>query len=113
MIQKRRVAQRFVWKRNRRMIIQILSISMLYIIVWSPIIVCFLMVLFASNSIVLQLSVSYLNYYQYLCMLLYPFICVTGLKEVQDILKQQYYRLTGHQKNNNRVQPMELRNQNT
>jgi hypothetical protein len=105
--QKRRIVQRFSWKRNRRMIIQLLSISMLYIIVWFPIIFCFLMVLYAPNSVVLELSVSYLNYYQYVSILLYPFMCIACLKEVQNALKKQFHRWTRHQiNNNNRAQPV-------
>lgn len=70
-----------------------------------------MMVLYTSNSIVLQLSVSYLNYYQYTCMLLYPFICISGLKEVKDGLKQNFRRWTIRPiTNNNRIQPIELRN---
>ncbi|CAF4647014.1 unnamed protein product [Rotaria sp. Silwood1] len=100
-----RIVHNFSWRRNRRMVIQLLSISVFYIIIWVPIIVCFLMVLYAPNPIVLNLSVSYLNYYQYICMLLYPLICLTGLKEAQKPLKQQFYRWAMFRTNNNRIQP--------
>ena len=89
------------------MINQLLSVALLYMIVWIPILVCFLMVLFSSNTLVVQLSVSYLNYYQYVAMLLYPFICLTGLKEVQDAFKEQFsfWKRPGTQ--TNQVDPMQ------
>lgn len=103
---KRRVAQRGLWRRNRRLILQLLSVSILYFIVWVPILFCFLMMLFTSNIVVLTLSVSYLNYYQYTGMLLYPFICLIGLKEVQEALKQQIQWLKRQSVKVHQVQPL-------
>ena len=104
--QKRRIAQRDLWRRNRRLITQLLSVSLLYFTVWVPILFCFLMVLFTSNNLVVKLSVSYLNYYQYLGMLLYPFICLIGLKEIQDSLKEHMQWFKRRSMKIHQIQPL-------
>ena len=112
-IQKLNIGQRLIWRKNRRLLIQLLSVSILYIVVWTPILVCFLMVLYAPNDLVIKLSVAYLNYYQYFGMLMYPFTCLIGLKEVQESLKEDIRWLLRRPLKTNRVQQIQTINGST
>lgn len=83
-IQKRRAAtQRTVWQRSRRIIIQLLALSALYLVVWLPCVICFVITLFTSAPFLSALYPAYLSYYQYLSSLLCPFVCLAGLPEVR------------------------------
>ncbi|CAF1363136.1 unnamed protein product [Adineta steineri] len=87
LIQKcRATTQRSIWNRSRRIIIQLVALSTLYMLVWVPCVICFVITLFRSVPILSSLYSSYLSYYQYLSSLLCPFVCLAGLPEVRRAL---------------------------
>jgi hypothetical protein len=93
LFQKRRVGQRGIWRRNRRMIIQLASISIMYIIVWIPSVVCSVVLLFVPNQNFFAFSTNVLSYFQYLSCLLCPFMSLIGLPEVRGSIKQIFTRI--------------------
>ncbi|UJR29218.1 hypothetical protein I4U23_010432 [Adineta vaga] len=89
LIQKRRVTtQRSVWNRSRRVIVQLVALSALFILVWLPCVICFVITLFTSAPFLSSLYSAYLSYYQYLSSLLCPFVCLAGLPEVRRALRR-------------------------
>ena len=99
LLQKRRVGQREIWRRNRKLVIQLASISIMYIVVWIPSVVCFIVPLIVPSPLSSQLTTGILNYSQYMSVLLCPFMCLIGLPEIRHSLKQMFTRL-------NFVQPL-------
>ncbi len=93
LLQKRRVGQREIWRRNRRMVIQLASISIMYNIVWIPSVVCFVVPLIIPSPISSEVTTDILNYSQYLSFLLCPFMCLIGLPEIRHSLKQTFIGL--------------------
>lgn len=90
LLQKHRVGQRDIWRRNRKMVIQLASISIMYIIVWIPSVVCFVVPLIVPSPIAAELAIAILNYVQYLSCLLCPFMCLIGLPEMRDSIKKMF-----------------------
>ena len=99
LLQKRRVGQPGIWRRNCKMVIQLVSVSTIYIIVWIPIVVCFVVPLIVPSPFTLELVLAVLNYLQYIPCLLCPFMCLVGLPEIRDSFKQMLTRM-------NTVQPL-------
>jgi len=88
LIQRRRVTtQRTVWQRSRRLIIQLVSLSTLYMIVWLPCVICFVITLFTPVPFLSAFYSAYLSYYQYISCLLCPFVCLLGSSEIREALK--------------------------
>lgn len=88
LIQKRRITtQRTVWQRSRRIIIQLISLSALYMIVWLPCVICFVITLFTPVQFLTDFYSAYLSYYQYISSLLCPFACLLGSPEIRQALK--------------------------
>ncbi len=88
LIQRRRVTtQRTVWQRSHRLIIQLVSLSMLYMIVWLPCVICFVITLFTPVPFLSAFYSAYLSYYQYISCLLCPFVCLLGSSEIREALK--------------------------
>jgi hypothetical protein len=98
-LQKRRVGQRGIWRRNRKMVVQLASISIMYMIVWIPNVVCFVVPLIVPSPVASELATAFLNYLQYLCCLLCPFMCLIGLPETRNSIKKIFTRF-------NHVQPL-------
>ncbi|CAF1613897.1 unnamed protein product [Adineta ricciae] len=88
LIQKSRVTtQRSIWNRSRRLIVQLVALSTLYILVWLPCVICFVITLFTSSRLLSSIYSDYLSYYQYLSSLLCPFVCLAGLHKVRHALR--------------------------
>jgi len=98
-VQKRRVGQRAIWQRNRKMVLQLSSISIMYIIVWIPSILCYLIALIFQIAFAFDLASNVFIYFKYLTSLLCPFMCLVGLPEVLQSIKQIFTRF-------NTVQPL-------
>ncbi|CAF4076081.1 unnamed protein product [Adineta steineri] len=79
--QKRRVQQRINWRQHRRMIIQLLSISCLYIFFDAPTVLIGLIRL-SLPTFAMDIQIQYLFYIVYLLPLLVPFICLSTLREL-------------------------------
>ena len=88
LIQRGRInTQRTVWQRSRRIIIQLISLSALYMIVWLPCVICFVITLFTPVPFLTAFYSAYLSYYQYISSLLCPFICLLGSPEIRHALR--------------------------
>ncbi len=93
------MGQRDIWRRNRKMVIQLASISIMYVVVWIPSVVCFVVPLIVPDPYALELGTAILNYIQYVSCLLCPFMCLIGLPEIRDSIKKILTRA-------NNVQPL-------
>ena len=85
--QKRRMAQRNVWKKNFGMLVQLLSVSVLHTVVWMPVIIVIIVTL-ASNSpsdLIIQLQGSWvLINIIYLAVLGNPLVCIFAIPEIRE-----------------------------
>ncbi|CAF1316596.1 unnamed protein product [Adineta steineri] len=97
--QKRRIGQREIWRRNRKMVIQLISISIIYMIIWIPNVVCHVIPLIVSSRLPYETATDILHYVQYIPTLLRPFMSLIGLPEIRESLKRTFMRL-------NHVQPL-------
>ncbi len=101
LFQKRRVGQREIWRRNRKLVAQLASVSIMYIIIWIPNVVCFVVPLIVPCPLASEVAVAYLNYLQYMSCLLCPFMSLIGLPEIRNSIKQMFTR-------SNAVQPLAI-----
>ncbi|CAF2673018.1 unnamed protein product [Rotaria sp. Silwood2] len=106
LFQNRRTgAQRTVWQRRRRIVMQLVALSALYMIVWSPCVICFVITLFIPVPFLSAFYSAYLSYYQYMSCLLCPFACLLGSSEIREAFKLNRFVQTSV----NTVQPATLR----
>ncbi|CAF2746961.1 unnamed protein product [Rotaria sp. Silwood2] len=82
--QKHYMQQRQMWKKNRRLVIQLLYIVILYNIVWLPMIICSSIMLFSPvpQPFLVELSINILPYGIYIVILLCPFVSLMSLPEL-------------------------------
>ena len=64
----------FKWKRDRKMILQLLAVSSLYLAMWMPLQLCSLINIYWDWSFLLQAQIDYMYLFPYLIHLLYPFV---------------------------------------
>lgn len=83
LIQKRRMKQQRMWKKNRRLIVQLLAFVILHNLLWWPLLVVTLVMLYSPmrNPLLVQLSIDILPYGIYIVILLCPFVLILGLPE--------------------------------
>lgn len=79
--QKRRVQQRVNWRQHRRMVIQLLSISCLYIFFDAPTVIIGLVQL-RLPTFGYDIQILYLYYIVYLLPILVPFVCLSTFREL-------------------------------
>jgi hypothetical protein len=81
--QKRRMKQQKMWSKNRRLIVQLLSFVILHNIVWLPLLVTTIMMLYSTttNIVLMQLSINILPYGIYAVILICPMIMIFSLPE--------------------------------
>jgi hypothetical protein len=79
--QKRRRQQPIPWSKQRRMTLQLLSMSSLYLITWIPSIVTGLIQQFKPSSFLYQIQEDYISDLTYLICLLLPWMCIGLLPE--------------------------------
>ncbi|CAF4152987.1 unnamed protein product, partial [Rotaria sordida] len=103
--QKRRMQQRQMWKKNRRLLIQLLYIAILYNLLWLPMIICSSIMLFSPvpQSLLVELSVNILPYGIYIVILLCPFVSLMSLPE---LWSQRNPRIRPLAKADNALQPI-------
>jgi hypothetical protein len=82
--QKHRMQQHQMWRKNRRLVIQLLYIVILHNIIWLPIVICSSIMLFStvSQPILVDLSINILPNGVYVVILLCPFISLMSLPEL-------------------------------
>jgi hypothetical protein len=94
LVLKRRMKQQHVWRRNKRLIIQLLCISSLYISVWIPIIVAVNLLIYQPNlTQVLALYNSYLAFSTYLVPIFCPFVSLIGVPELRKAMKYKWNKV--------------------
>ncbi|CAF3458080.1 unnamed protein product [Rotaria sp. Silwood2] len=83
--QKHRMKQQQKWKKNRHLVIQLISIVIVHNLVWLPIIICLLIELFSSvvDQILIDLSVNLFTYSIYIVIMICPFVSLLGLHDVR------------------------------
>ncbi|CAF1506895.1 unnamed protein product [Adineta steineri] len=91
-LQKHRVGQRAIWQRNRKMVIQLAALSTMYIAVWIPNIISFVIPIIVPNQLALDLASNVFCYFEYFAVLLCPFVCLVGLPEVRQSIYQIFIR---------------------
>ncbi len=82
--QKHRMRQQHLWKKNRRLVIQLLSIVILHNIVWFPVIICLLIIQFSPVSlpIIIDITINRFPFGYYMVVMLCPFVLLIGLPEL-------------------------------
>ncbi|CAF1174160.1 unnamed protein product [Rotaria sordida] len=82
--QKRRMQQGRMWQKNRRLLIQLLYIVILYNLVWLPMIICSSIMLFSPipQPFLIELSINILPYGIYIVILVCPFVSLMSLPEL-------------------------------
>jgi hypothetical protein len=75
------------WRKTRLMYIQLVSISLLYFIIWIPFITISLIRLFYNPFFLQDVTLLLMNYCLYVCPLASPFISLYGLPVVRRRLR--------------------------
>ena len=79
--QKRHRQQRFVWKKHRRMTIQLVCISSLYLIAWAPVIIDTLILNISPSPSLIQFHINYVSEFPNLACYGLPWIYAGLLSE--------------------------------
>ena len=103
--QKGRMNQANTWKRNIQMSVQLLSIAFIYLLVWLPQCILFLMISYGSSqlqAIAGSLIYEYTGNFTSLTVFFCPFMALGGLPQIRNRIKEDIRKLFGIQ---NRVGP--------
>lgn len=82
LIQAKKMKRNINWRSTRKMTIQLLSISLLYLIFWSPLALVSLVRIYFIPDLIDDITYYYLYYTPYIVQLLTPFVCVACLPEI-------------------------------
>jgi hypothetical protein len=86
--QKYRVRQQIQWRKHRKMTIQILSISVLYLLITAPwAIIIFLRVCGLPSNVGMSYE-NYANFIDYFIVPLFPFVALLSLPELRIKVKK-------------------------
>lgn len=82
-----RMAQRQIWRKHRRLIIQLLAIVLLHDLAWLPAIICLLIMIFSPVSLplLIDITLNMLPYGFYLVVMFYPIVTVIIRREFRTI----------------------------
>ncbi|CAF0931085.1 unnamed protein product [Rotaria sordida] len=86
--QKHRMRQRIQWRKHRKMTIQLLSISFLYLIFSFPNTIMILMYLCGLPYHIGYNVKIYAEFISYLVTLFFPFVCIVSLPELRKKIKR-------------------------
>ena len=90
--QKYLLRHRVEWRRYRKMTIQLLSIALLYLLFFFPLVVGKILGFFKIPSPLLTYEfVAYADYLSYLVIPLFPFICVMSLSDLRKKLSRLFH----------------------
>ena len=104
--QKRRCERITSWKKQRRMTIQLLSISSLYFLGWFPSMAIAVIQQLVSPTFLMEAQVDYIYDLVYLICLLLPWVCLGLFPEFTKwIWKRFLYRNVVHNTGRTRNQP--------
>jgi len=82
LIQAKKMKRRIDWKSTRKMTLQLMIISTLYVILWSPLALISLIRIYFFPDLIDDITYYYLYYTPYLVQLLMPFVCMACLPEI-------------------------------
>ena len=94
--QKYRIHQPIRWRKHRKMTVQLLSISLLYLIFSFPFIWVTLMYLCGLPYWIYGFILPYTDFFSYFIILLFPFVCALSLPELPVKIRRTLH-LAGHQ----------------
>ncbi|CAF0860664.1 unnamed protein product [Adineta ricciae] len=100
--QKYRMQRARTWRTTRKLVIQLLPISFVYLIIYVPVNVFALIRLWFDPSFLLDFYMNIFAYFNYFGPLLMPFVCLMSMPEITAQLKNLYCF-------SNRVQPQRIR----
>ncbi|CAF3485505.1 unnamed protein product [Rotaria sp. Silwood1] len=83
LLQNHRIHQRLQWRKYRKMAIQLLSISMLYFILYIPVTSIKLVQLCCISQDGINSFEEYARFFSYYIIFLLPFVCYVSLPEVK------------------------------
>jgi hypothetical protein len=84
LVQKRQMhVEIFQWKRDRKMILQLLTITLLYMVMWSPLQAATIYDYICNGGLSSQFEIDYLYTLPYFIHLLYPFVVFFSNAELQ------------------------------
>ena len=90
--QKRRHQQRIVWKKQRRITVQLLSISALFLIAWLPSLIIALVQQLINPNFLVEVQKDYMLDLLYSMCLFLPWICLRQLPRASRWLRKQLCR---------------------
>jgi hypothetical protein len=82
LIQAKKMRRTIDWRSTRKMTIQLMIISILYLIFWSPLALVSLIRIYFLPDFLDDITYYYLYYTPYLVQLLMPFVCFASLPEM-------------------------------
>ncbi|CAF3154467.1 unnamed protein product [Rotaria sp. Silwood2] len=88
---KRAMKQANTWRKYHLMYVQLVSISMLYFIIWIPFIIVSLIRLFYDPLFLQDVTILVMTYCLYICPLASPFISLVGLPGVRRRLRRNHW----------------------
>ncbi|UJR32664.1 hypothetical protein I4U23_020124 [Adineta vaga] len=91
--QKLRRQQSVSWVKQRRMTLQLLSISCLYLITWSPTVVTSVIQQFEPSNYVYEIQEDYISDLTYLISFLLPWLCIGLISNFEKWLLKQIRRI--------------------
>ena len=104
--QKRSIQLANTWRKVRRMVIQLLSVSVIYSVVWIPFAIISLIRIYIYPSFCQDFSVYVLNYTLYLCPLISPFLSLVGMPNVRrKIFALIHFLICHRHRDQNRILP--------
>ena len=107
--QKRSMKQANTWQKCRLMYVQLVSIGLLYFIIWIPFVTVSLIRLFYDPLFLQDIILLLLNYSLYICPLASPFISLIGLPTVRRQLTGIYWNFRHrHRRQHNQIRPMTI-----
>ncbi|CAF3645244.1 unnamed protein product [Rotaria sp. Silwood1] len=103
--QKRAMKQANTWRKYHLMYVQLVSISMLYFIIWIPFVIVSLIRLFYNPLFLQDVTILVMIYCLYICPLASPFISLIGLPAIRRHLKRNHWHILWV----NRIAPIRIR----
>lgn len=104
--QKKSIQSANTWRKIRLMVIQLLSVSSIYAVVWIPFAIIALIQIYIDPSFACEFARYVLNYTLYLCPLFSSCLSLTGMPVVRRKVVAFLQRLIYHGRQNpNRVRP--------
>ncbi|CAF1526705.1 unnamed protein product, partial [Rotaria sordida] len=70
------------WRSTRKLTLQLMSISILYLLFWFPLALVSLIRIYFIPTFIDEITYYYLYYTPYLVQLLIPFVCIACLPEI-------------------------------